>query len=90
MNKVRRKEIEEIRGLLEKAQELIQEANERLETAKDEEQEYYDNMPAGIQDSEKGELATAAIEALESACYTVEELDGQIDDILGNLDTAVE
>ena len=40
MNKGRRKEIE-------KAMSLIEEASELLSTARDEEQDYYDNMPEG-------------------------------------------
>jgi hypothetical protein len=37
-----------------------------------EEQEYFDNMPEGIQGSKKGEKAEAAIDALQEAKDTLE------------------
>jgi hypothetical protein len=45
-----------------------------LETVRDEEQEYYDNMPEGFQNGERGEMANMNIEQLESAHEKAEEL----------------
>ena len=53
MNKQRRKELETISDEIEK---LI----ERLESARDDEQEYFDNMPESIQAGERGERAEYA------------------------------
>lgn len=67
MNKTRRKE-------LERALELINEVNEILSVAKDEEQEYYDNMPESFQNGDKGEQASTAIENIESAMSSLEDV----------------
>lgn len=66
MNKFRRKEIA-------RAIALIEEAHGILETVRDEEQEAFDNMPEGLQCSERGE-------AMEGYIYTLESY-------LDNLDT---
>lgn len=66
MNKARRKEIA-------KAIELIEEAYGILDMVRDEEQEAFDNMPEGLQGSERGEQ-------MEEYIYTLEE-------VLESLDT---
>lgn len=60
MNKQRRKEISDILSAL-------QDLHARLETVKDEEQEYYDNMPESFQNGEKGQAAEQTISNLEDA-----------------------
>lgn len=66
MNKARRKEIDSV---IEGLTELM----ERLEGIRDEEEEYFDNMPESLQYSEKGETAEEAISNLESAMDSIEE-----------------
>lgn len=66
MNKVRRKELQEI-------YDIILEVKERLETAHDEEEEYKDNIPENLQGSERYERAEAAVDALDSAVSSLEE-----------------
>ena len=53
MNKVRRKELQEL-------YDIISEAKDRLEMLHDEEEEYKDNMPENLQSSERYEKAEAA------------------------------
>ena len=60
MNKARRKEIA-------RAIELMEQAHGILETVRDEEQESFDNMPEGLQYSERGE-------AMEGYIGTIEEV----------------
>lgn len=60
MNKKRRKNILDATVLLERAREII-------DNAQEEEQECYDNLPEGIQDSERGEAMYNNIEALQTA-----------------------
>lgn len=67
MNKARRKELME---LLDMAQEL----QPRLEALRDEEQEAFDNMPEGLQGSERGEMTQAAADALDQAATAIEEV----------------
>lgn len=65
MNKLRRKEIA-------KAIELLERAREILEQVKDEEQDAFDNLPEGIQCSERGET-------MEDCIYTLEEFIDSLD-----------
>ena len=65
MNKVRRKELQEL-------YDVISEAKDRLEMLHDEE-EYKDNMPENLQSSERYERAEAAADALDSAVSSLEE-----------------
>jgi hypothetical protein len=44
-----------------------------LETLRDEEQEYFDNMPESLQGSDKGETAENAISNLDDAINSLEE-----------------
>ncbi|TRB00441.1 MULTISPECIES: hypothetical protein [Rhizobium/Agrobacterium group] len=73
MNKERRKEIA-------RAAAMIDEAKAILETCRDEEQEYYDNMPESFQDGEKGSTAQEAIDALEEAVSSLEDITANIGD----------
>lgn len=75
MNKQRRKELERIK---EELQTLLSD----LEIAKDEEQEYYDNMPESFQNGERGEKAESAISALECAYDNITECIENIDEAL--------
>ena len=68
MNKVRRKKIEAIQEQLGALKDLIEEIME-------EEQEAYDNLPESLQESERGEAMYNAIDALDSAIYSCEEVD---------------
>lgn len=75
MNKERRKELEKARSLLDEAQAII-------EQARDEETEYYENMPESLQSGDKGQAAEAASEYLSSAAE-------QVGEALENLDNAI-
>ena len=68
MNKARRNRIADVQSQLE---ELKQEIDSILA----EEQEAYDNMPESLQNGERGEAMQEAIDALESAVSSCEELD---------------
>ena len=75
MNKVRRKEIEKVIALLD-------EARTRLEEINEEEQEAFDNMPEGIQMSERGEK-------MENCIYYMEDVIGALEDASENLQNEV-
>ena len=55
---------------------------ESVEKAAEEEREVYDNMPEGLQSSERGEQACAAADALESAHASL----GEALDYLGEIE----
>jgi hypothetical protein len=71
------------RGLLGSIAGAIEEQKAELEGARDEEQEYLDNMPENMADGEKGSAAQEVIDSLEEA---IDGLDGAIN----NLETAAQ
>ena len=67
MNKIRRK-------ALRKALELIDEAKSIIEACRDEEQEAFDNLPEGLQESERGEAMAECIYQMEDAMDSAESI----------------
>lgn len=74
MNKQRRKDIDTIIQALE-------EIREQIQFVLEEEQEYLDNIPENLQNSERYETAETAVQELEEA-------DGSIDNIIEHLESA--
>lgn len=66
MNKLRRKQVEDVNDTLAK---LL----EQLEALRDEEQEAYDNLPESLQDTERGDRMHDAIDFMESAIDSITE-----------------
>src|SRR3546814_5038002 len=75
MNAQRRKQLEEARAILESAQERLDEAKQLLEAIRDDEQDYYDNMPESFQGGDKGCAAEAAIDQLSTAIDDIDLVD---------------
>jgi hypothetical protein len=75
MNKDRRKALADVAGQIEDMLANVSAIREMLEAARDEEQEFYDNMPESIQGGEKGENAQAAIDAMESVLSELENVE---------------
>lgn len=76
MNDARRKTLAEAKKLFESGVSLVKQAQELVSSAHEEEEEYLENMPEGLQNSEKGEKATAAIEAMNTfidVCDNIED-----------------
>lgn len=79
MNNTRRKQIKEIHD-------SIEQFCRDLEDLSIEERECYDNLPEGIQDSERGQLLEAHADAIEYAYGDLEEVrDALFNIIEGNL-----
>lgn len=76
MNKARRKELSRVVELLEEAQSII-------ESCRDEEQEYMDNMPENLQESEK-------YYAAEEAVNNMDEVYDKIDEVINSVESAME
>lgn len=76
MNKARRKE-------LSRAVELLEEAQSIIESCRDEEQEYMDNMPENLQESEKYYVA-------EEAVNNMDEAYDKIDEVINSVESAME
>ena len=71
----------ERRKKLEKLNEEVRDILGRVEELKDEEQEYYDNMPESFQGGEKGENAEAAISSMEEAISGLETATDELSNI---------
>lgn len=97
MNKQRRKEIAkavamltDARGLMEEASAAAAEAKDMLETARDEEQEYKDNMPENMQDGDKGQMADSAIDNLEQAASSAESFIDALDESVSSIQEVID
>jgi len=89
MNKERRKQIDGIIARIEQElSPLVDELRGAIEEVRDEEQEYFDNMPESLQGGDKGNLAEAAVDALEEAVSGFDDLD--LEGLINNLYTAQE
>lgn len=75
MNKERRKELNKAIKLLEEAQEIIA-------CVMDEEQEAYDNLPEGIQSSEKGEEMDENVSDMDNCGDTIQDVIDDLCDIV--------
>jgi predicted RNase H-like HicB family nuclease len=83
VNKKRRDELSAGLNLLENAIEEFDSIKEKVaqhlnvfEDARNDEQDYFDNMPSSFQDGEKGEAAQEAIDSLQEAIDLVSEFLG--------------
>jgi molecular chaperone GrpE (heat shock protein) len=73
MNKIRRKSLRDIIDQLE-------ELKDALDTLKEEEEEYRDNIPENMQGSERYEIAEAACDNLDSAVDSLDEVISYIEE----------
>lgn len=65
----------------------------KIESVKDEEEEYFDNMPENLQRSERGEASEQAKDELTEAIDKLDELIDAIpllDEVMSHLDSASE
>lgn len=67
---------------LEAIKEKTADVQSQLETLRDEEQEYYDNMPEGLQAGEKGDKAQEAVDNLDSAVSETETAHDSIEEAI--------
>ena len=74
MNAMRRKQ-------LVKAIQMIYDAQEIIEMVKDEEQDSYDNLPEGIQDSERGETMYENIDTLGEISDNLIDMTTELEDM---------
>jgi flagellar biosynthesis chaperone FliJ len=88
MNSERRKKLGQATILLSEAQGKLEEAKSIIETAHDEETEYLDNMPEGLQSGDKGSKAQQAIDNLSEVKDAIEEFD--IGDFISKIEEASE
>ena len=73
MNRIRRKELQDIMNQL-------SELRDRLESVMNEEQEAFDNLPESIQDGEQGVRMSNAVDSMQYALDSMEEIEGCLSD----------
>ena len=76
MNKDRRKQIDEVHG-------QIQDLIATVEGIQSEEQNAFDSMPEGLQESERGQAASEALDDLTEACDHLNSALGSLDSAMG-------
>ena len=59
----------------------LEEIKDKLESMKDDEEDKFDNMPEGLQDSERGEAMQEAIKQLETACDNLDDVISALQEI---------
>jgi uncharacterized coiled-coil DUF342 family protein len=90
MNKDRRKALSNLCDEVRALEGTLSDLKDQLDTLRDEEQEYYDNMPENMQDGDKGQLAQTAIEAMEEAINALDEMIGNVDTAVSGIESAQE
>ena len=88
MNKARRKEIADIIDKLDALSDLIDEVKEATDSVMSDEQEYFDNMPGGLQESDRGMSTLEVLDQLDSAVNMLDDVD--IETLRGYLESASE
>ena len=92
MNNARRKTLRDIImtfGTLVDIQ-ALEDLKGEVEQARDDEQDYLDNMPESLQGGDKGQAAEAAVSALESAIEALETAIDALGEVEGHVEEAAQ
>lgn len=88
MNGIRRKSLRTILGQMDELSTVLETVKEALQDVLNEEQEAYDNLPEGLQESDRGQQMQEYIDALEGVVDSLGELD--IEDLYGTIEEIAE
>ena len=88
MNRSRRKSLRTILGQMDELSTVLETVKEALQDVLNEEQEAYDNLPEGLQESDRGQQMQEYIDALEGVVDSLGELD--IEDLYGTIEEIAE
>lgn len=88
MNRIRRKSLRTILGQMDELSTVLETVKEALQDVLNEEQEAYDNLPEGLQESDRGQQMQEYIDALEGVVDSLGELD--IEDLYGTIEEIAE
>ena len=70
------------RAELRKALALLEEASEIIQLAAEEEQDCFDNLPEGLQESERGQIMDENVSRLEDIANELDSQAGELEDII--------
>ncbi len=90
MNSERRKQISTAISNLTSLKEKFEDEKNTIESLKDEEQEYYDNMPESFQQGDKGSASEEAISSLDAALEELSEIESRLEDAISNLENSTQ
>ena len=88
MNRIRRESLRTILGQMDELSTVLETVKEALQDVLNEEQEAYDNLPEGLQESDRGQQMQEYIDALEGVVDSLGELD--IEDLYGTIEEIAE
>ena len=88
MNRIRRKSLRTILGQMDELSTVLETVKDALQDVLNEEQEAYDNLPEGLQESDRGQQMQEYIDALEGVVDSLGELD--IEDLYGTIEEIAE
>lgn len=88
MNRIRRRSLKAILGQLDELSTVLETVKEALQDVLTEEQEAYDNLPEGLQETERGQQMQEYIEALEGVVDSLGDLD--VEDLYGTIEEIAE
>lgn len=88
MNRIRRKSLRTILGQMDELSTVLETVKEALQDVLNEEQEAYNNLPEGLQESDRGQQMQEYIDALEGVVDSLGELD--IEDLYGTIEEIAE
>nr|DAI04481.1 MAG TPA: hypothetical protein [Caudoviricetes sp.] len=74
MNNTRRRRINELKTQIDFANNQLKDANKKLSSILNEEQDAFDNMPEGLQSSYRGMCSEDAIDDMEEASEKLDEV----------------
>ena len=90
MNAPRRKKLQAIIEAIEELKSQLEDQQTDLEELKDEEMEYFENIPENLQSSERYERAETSSSALEEAYDTLYNLISSLEDVTSSIQEAID
>ena len=90
MNNARRKELKSALTLAEEVKVNLDCIQEILDSCINEEQDCYDNLPEGLQESDKGDRMQEAIDTLDDAINSLDEIRDNVDSLITQIDDAIQ
>lgn len=90
MNRERRKELSKAIDLLGEAKSKIEEAKEKVDTCKSEEEEAYDCLPESMQEGEKGDTMQENINGLDEAFSNIEDMPDTIEETINLIQEVID
>ena len=82
MNNTRRRRISELKTQIDFVNNQLKDANKKLSSILNEEQDAFDNMPEGLQSSYRGMCSEDAIDSMEEASEKLDEVIELLNDIM--------